>query len=363
MRNLTIITSKSITFNRFLLEISNSLSNNFKITLCCRDTANIDNLNNLSKEDIPFPNSLIDLFDIKKLYKIISKIFKIINQSDLIYLHTPLASHFVRLIYIFSLKKIKIIYHVHGLRYMPGTWNFEGLFYRLLEFIFSFKTDKFIAINNMDYNSMKKFVPCKKIYLVKGVGVNLKSNFKIKTYKNRNQKFVVGVIAAFKKSKGFKELVKIAKNCESNKNVIFKVFGYGNYSWIEDLIRNHNINNIEIKGYKKNIEDEIEQFNLFLLPSHREGLNVSIQECLSKGKPVLATKVRGCEDLIIEGYNGFLYNKEDICKASTTILKLSEMNIDDYSKLCKNSFEYARNNLSREIKNKQILEIFNEYYV
>ena len=39
------------------------------------------------------------------------------------------------------------------------------------------------------------------------------------------------------------------------------------------------------------------------------------------------------------------------------------MNIDDYSKLYQNSFEYARNNLSREIKNKQILEIFNEYYV
>ena len=61
----TIITSKSITYNRFLLEISNSLSNNFKITLCCKDTENIDNLNNLNKENIPFPNSIIDLFDIK----------------------------------------------------------------------------------------------------------------------------------------------------------------------------------------------------------------------------------------------------------------------------------------------------------
>ena len=33
------------------------------------------------------------------------------------------------------------------------------------------------------------------------------------------------------------------------------------------------------------------------------------------------------------------------------------MNNNDYSKLCKNSFDYAKNNLSREVKNKE-LEIF-----
>ena len=210
---------------------------------------------------------------------------------------------------------------------------------------------------------MRKFVPHKKIYLVKGVGVNLKANFKIKINKNRNQKFIVGVIAAFNKSKGYKELIKIAKNCQINRNIIFRVFGYGNYDWILNLMRKNNVNNIEIKGYRKNIEGEIEKFNLFLLPSHREGLNVSIQECLSRGKPVLTTKVRGCEDLIIDGHNGFLYKKDNINKASNTILKLSKMNNNDYSKLCKNSFDYAKNNLSREVKNKEILEIFCEYYV
>ena len=50
-------------------------------------------------------------------------------------------------------------------------------------------------------------------------------------------------------------------------------------------------------------------------------------------------------------------------QASNTILKLSKMNNIDYSKLCKNSFDYAKNNLSREINNKENLEIFSEYYV
>ena len=31
------------------------------------------------------------------------------------------------------------------------------------------------------------------------------------------------------------------------------------------------------------------QFNIFLHPSHREGLNVSIQECLVRGIPVVTT--------------------------------------------------------------------------
>ena len=139
MKNLAIITSKSITFNRFLLEISDSLSNKFEVTLCCKDSENINNLKKLNKENIAFPDSFIELVDLRKTFKVIKQINKIISNSDLIYLHTPLASHFVRLVYFFHFMKLKIIYHIHGLRYIPDKWNFEGIIYRFLEFIFLLK--------------------------------------------------------------------------------------------------------------------------------------------------------------------------------------------------------------------------------
>ena len=127
------------------------------------------------------------------------------------------------------------------------------------------------------------------------------------------------------------------------------------------MIEKKRIKNIEIKGFSKNIENEINNFDLFLLPSHREGLNVSIQECLSLGIPVLTTKIRGCKDLIIEGYNGFLYDNFDLDEAVYNILKIYKMNNLEYSLLKKNSFAYAKKYLSRKVLNNQILEVFRDY--
>ena len=361
MKNLTIIASRSITINRFLLEVSNSLSEKFIVVLCCKDPNNINNINNLQKECIEFPDSFKELLDFKKTFKMIKQIINILNNSDLIYLHTPLASHLVRFVNIFIIKKVKIIYHVHGLRYIPGNWSFREFIYRLVEFFLSFKTNKFIAINKLDYMSLLKFIPTK-IHLIKGVGVKLPSEFKIRELPSKDNVFIVGVIAAYKKSKGYEELLKIAKLCQNNK-IIFKTFGYGDNQWLKDLIKKNSIENIEVKGYIQNIENEIDKFNLFLLPSHREGLNVSIQECLSKGIPILTTNVRGCKDLIYEGYNGFIYDKDDVLKASSIIKKITVMNNDKYVNLSRNCIEYSKKYLSRQLKINEILEIFKEYAV
>ena len=363
MKKLTIISSRSITINRFLLEVSSFLSKKFIVVLCCKDPININKINNFEKEYIAFPDSVRDLLNFKNNLRMIRQISNILENSDLIYLHTPLASHLVRLVNLFHFKKVKIIYHIHGLRYIPGSWSFREIFYRLIEFFLSFKTDKFIAINKLDYLSLLKFIPKTKIFFIKGVGVKLPLVFKIRELPSPNNLFVVGVIAAYKKSKGYEELIKIAKKCHNNQKIIFKTFGYGDNQWLKNLIKKNSIKNIEVKSYTQNIEDEIEKFNLFLLPSHREGLNVSIQECLSRGIPILTTNVRGCKDLIDEGYNGFIYEKDDIKKASSIIKKISLMDNDKYVDLSSNCIEYAKQYLSRQLKSKEILEIFEEYYV
>ena len=362
MKVLSIIASKSITFNRFLLEASDSLSKEFNVVLCCRDSFNINRLDNLKKEEIDFPNNLSSFFNLKKTFHFIFQIYKLQKKSDLIYIHTPLASHLVRLVKLFTFSGVKIVYHIHGLRYIPGKWGISEIIFRIIEYILSFKTDKFIVINEADYFSLIKFVPKRKIFLIKGVGVNLSSKYKIKEISKSNKVFVVGVIAAFKKEKGYEELIKIAKICQKNPNITFRVFGYGNSRWILRLIKKEKLKNIDIMGFVKNIEDEIDKFNLFMLPSHREGLNVSIQECLSRGIPVLTTKARGCKDLIIEGYNGYLYDINDIQRASKRILEFTEMSNNKYKKICVNSFNYANNFLSREKKTKEILNVFKEYY-
>lgn len=47
---------------------------------------------------------------------------------------------------------------------------------------------------------------------------------------------------------------------------------------------------------------------LYVLPSIREGLNVSLMEAMASGTPCIAGNIRGNRDLIIDHKNGFLCN-------------------------------------------------------
>jgi glycosyltransferase involved in cell wall biosynthesis len=64
--------------------------------------------------------------------------------------------------------------------------------------------------------------------------------------------------------------------------------------------------------------------DILVLPSHREGLSMAIQEAMSMGLPVIATRVPGCEDLVVHGETGWLVekgNQEELWQTVKTAVK------------------------------------------
>jgi glycosyltransferase involved in cell wall biosynthesis len=52
--------------------------------------------------------------------------------------------------------------------------------------------------------------------------------------------------------------------------------------------------------------------NLFLFPSRHEGMPNAVLEAMSSGLPVVATKIAGSEELVLDGVTGLLVNPEDV---------------------------------------------------
>lgn len=52
--------------------------------------------------------------------------------------------------------------------------------------------------------------------------------------------------------------------------------------------------------------------HIVVLPSYREGLPKALLEGAATGRPLVATQVPGCQDVIIEGETGFLTPLGDI---------------------------------------------------
>jgi len=52
--------------------------------------------------------------------------------------------------------------------------------------------------------------------------------------------------------------------------------------------------------------------NLFLFPSRHEGMPNAVLEAMSSGLPVIATRIAGNEELVLDGVTGLLANTEDV---------------------------------------------------
>lgn len=68
----------------------------------------------------------------------------------------------------------------------------------------------------------------------------------------------------------------------------------------------HNEGIIHYLGYSKDVRDFIANATCIVLPSYREGKGMTLIEAGAMGKPLIATDVPGCKDIVKDGYNGFL---------------------------------------------------------
>ena len=334
-KKIIIVSTKSITQDLFLNKLIKFLqSKDHKIITICKDPENL-NSNVFKKIQILFPEKLSEFLNIKNIIIQVYKIIKINRDFNkpIFLLNTPLASHFIRFSLFFS--KVNIVYFVHGYRFHPKSKIAKKFIFKFFEYLFSLKTDKYININKHDYN-FTKYNLKKRNILVNGVGLE----FQKKNYFNKNnfnKKRVIGVLAAYKKEKGYVDLINLAEKFEKNKDEIkIKAFGLGNRDPFLSIIKKKKLTNIILNTFNKKIVNEIKKFHILLHLSYREGLPVSVMQALLFGKPVVARKIRGNEDLIKNNFNGILFN--DIAKDKIYIkIKKLILNKNFYIKMSKNA--------------------------
>lgn len=83
---------------------------------------------------------------------------------------------------------------------------------------------------------------------------------------------------------------------------------------------------VVLTGYRTDVADFYKMADVFLFPSFREGLPVSVMEAMACGLPVVCTNIRGNADLIAEGLGGYFINPLDVSEfAEKMTILLSSM--------------------------------------
>ena len=256
---------------------------------------------------IPFSRSPFSGDNIRA-YKEMKKLLQL-EKFDLIHCHTPVAAAITRLV---ARKfNVKVIYTAHGFHFYRGAPLINWLMYYPVEKILAKYTDCLITINQEDYDLASKKFAKANIIKTHGVGIN-----PIFTKEDTRSRFgipessrVLLYIAEFNKGKNHAFLIEAMKKLPTH--FILLLAGDGKlFEQTKTLAKD--LPNIKFFGYRKDIPDVLNAADIYVTPSLREGLPVSVMEAMAAGLPVIASKIRGHVDLITNNKNGYLFDPKDI---------------------------------------------------
>lgn len=130
----------------------------------------------------------------------------------------------------------------------------------------------------------------------------------------KNERIIIGMVAGFDKRKDFESLVNVAiKMCPQRKELLFLFIGNGEL--LEPLkakVPPGLLNKqIIFTGKKPDVESILQIIDIGMLITFYEGISNAIIEYMAMGKPVIATRGGGTEELVMDNINGYLVGQKN----------------------------------------------------
>jgi len=264
--------------------------------------------------------------------------------------------------------KIKFSAMITGL---GAVFNSSGFMSGIIERLFSRlyrlalkKSEKVIFQNNDNKNKFHelKIVKQKNSLVVNGSGVNINHFSYYKKLELKDDKIVFLMAARLLKDKGIGEYLQAAKSIKKayKDKVEFRLLGHEENSHnsfsIKEIKAMHKDKTIIYGGFVTDIRNSLINSSVFVLPSYHEGMPRSVLEAMAIGRPILTTDTPGCNDTVIDGFNGWLVPKGDGNALERKMAWFLENN-NKLEEMGKNSRKMAVDFFDVDVINRQIIDI------
>lgn len=265
-------------------------------------------------------NPLDDLLLIKNYYKIFLK-----QKPDLILSFTIKPNIYGN--FAAKLLGIKTINNITGLGTIFIKKNLISAIGKIL-YRFSLKFSGHIFFQNeFDQNLFTdlKIINNSNHSIIPGSGIDL-NFFKCNRKKNLANNFVF--LGRIIKDKGVIEFLdsalNVIKKFPGKKFILIGEFGVPNRTSIKKSQLKKYFHHPQIKfiGKSNNIKNNLKNADVLILPSYREGLSRALLEGGAMSLPLITTNVPGCNDVVVDGYNGYLCEKKSISSLTKSILRM-----------------------------------------
>ena len=278
---------------------------------------------------IGFSRSSIRLDMHAKSYKEVRSLLER-EGYDFVHCHGPISSAILRV----AAKKVKtpVLYTAHGFQFVHGGPILDWLLFYPIEKWLSKATTILITINKHDYDLAMNHFHAKKCVYVPGVGIHtaqLRRNEQQRENKRKelhlgNNDVMLFSVGELSHRKNHSVIVKALMGVDRTVPLKYIVAGQGAlHDKLVNLILKNNLQNVvSLIGYRNDIPGLLSAADIFVFPSHREGLAIAGLEAMASGLPVVGANARGVSDYIVEGENGFVCNAKSPKDFKAAIEKL-----------------------------------------
>ena len=301
-------------------------------------------------------NPIEDLKLFRELYKIYKQ-----EKPDIIFHYTIKANVYGTLAAHFA--KVKSVAILTGLGYAFVTKSLVSKIAKILYKISLPFAEEICVLNEADKNLLaeEKIIDKDRIFVLSGEGINTEKFLPMEKTENlEGKKTIFLMIARAFFDKGVREYVEAAEiirgEFPDTEFQFLGVLGGNSVAGISKEQMDSYVSKgiINYLGTVNDVTQIVRNADCVVLPSYREGISRTLLEGASMEKPLIATDVPGCREIVVDGVTGFLVESKNSIDLADKIRKFIALSKEER----KNLGKAGRKHVIEKFDEKIIIEIY-----
>ena len=312
---------------------------------------------------VPFKNKstsiLENIFLIFKYYIVLK------NINPDVYISYTIKPNLFGIISLLFRRSTSIILNITGLGSIFTDKRFY--FYKsilILTYKILKKRVNFVIVQNksdQNYFVRNNIFDIKQIILISSSGVDT-TYFSSKNLVKKKEKYKFLFLSRIKAEKGIGLYLDAIAKFSNNKHNVADFYIAGEFDQniklknyvLNSIIKNKNIYYLGVSNNSKILLDE---YDVFVLPSIREGTSKGLLEAMSMQRIVIGSNKPGINNLIKHNFNGLIMKRYDADSLSKEFERVYNLNTQEINEITFNARKFIIDNYHVSIINKKLLNI------
>jgi glycosyltransferase involved in cell wall biosynthesis len=266
----------------------------------------------------------------------------LVNHPQISHIGTALGLSFVKHSYCVFIARLfgsRVLLHPHcslAILYSERSKSWKWFFKYVVNM-----SNGIVALSK-EWLQLRSIVPgCMVYYLPNAIDLTLYHNVAVKRLAQvkREGPCRILYLGYLGEAKGSFDLLKVAAEVRSHgMDMIFDLVGGelspGEIEQLRNKIRQDNLEScvrLHLPVYNHEKLAYLQNADIFVYPSHHEGMPMAVIEAMACGLPIVASQVGGLPDLVIDGVNGILVEPGQPDRLADVLCRLSKDHELQYS--------------------------------